>query len=173
MRSFYLVLFCLLAGNLEAKFKTVNNGFSACVLDKKNQLLWEVKTQRSGLHNGRNRYTWFDGETGVKNGENSHSCNWGANCNTQAYLKILNNIKFCNRNNWRLPSEQELESLLKYSDNNPLIDTDFFPNTQSKSYWSADIINQEVAIDVPFFYGGGRGSDKSFNAYIRAVSDEN
>ena len=142
----------------------------ACVLDDQTQLLWEVKTTKPGLQNTRNTYTWFDGKTGVENGDFSHHCHWGESCNTQAYLQALNQQNLCEKDNWRLPTEQELKTLLVYGDNDLLIDQVFFPNTQLKSYWSASEIDTQVAIDVPFFYGGVKSSDKSFDAHIRAVS---
>ncbi|MCP4697528.1 MAG: DUF1566 domain-containing protein [Gammaproteobacteria bacterium] len=38
---------------------------------------------------------------------------------------------------WRLPSRQELISIVAYGRYDPAIDTDFFPDTRSNSYWSA------------------------------------
>jgi hypothetical protein len=34
-------------------------------------------------------------------------------------------------------------------------------------------VNTQIAVDVPFFYGGSKSSDKSFDAYIRLVTDAN
>ena len=33
----------------------------SCVLDKKNSLVWEVKSEDEGLQYALNTYTWFDG----------------------------------------------------------------------------------------------------------------
>ncbi len=142
-----------------------------CILDDKSKLIWEVKTNNKGLQNTANTYTWFDGKTGVENGDYSHNCNWGNNCNTRAYIKALNASNLCKQSNWRLPSESELKTLLIYGDENPLINTNFFPNTKLKTYWTIDEIDENIAIDVPFFYGGVKSSDKSFDAHIRAVAN--
>ncbi|TEU21339.1 MAG: DUF1566 domain-containing protein, partial [Gammaproteobacteria bacterium] len=144
-----------------------------CVVDHKSQLMWEVKVSAEGLQNTQNTYTWFDGKSGVENGEYSRNCQWKKGCNTQAFIQALSASQLCQTSNWRLPSESELTALLVYNDDNPLINLDYFPNTQPKPYWTSMSHghNDDVAIDVPFFYGGTNGSDKSFDSYIRAVSD--
>ncbi len=142
-----------------------------CVLDQQSKLVWEVKLNDKGLQNTDNTYTWFDGKSGTDNGNYSRHCHWGKNCNTQAFINALNTTKLCKQSTWRLPSESELRTLLIYGDNDLLINPYFFPNTKRKSYWSADEQDVNIAIDVPFFYGGSKSSDKSFDAYIRAVSD--
>jgi hypothetical protein len=60
-----------------------------------------------------------------------------------------------------------------YGDEDLLINQQFFPNTQLKSYWSSDQLNDDIAIDVPFFYGGSKSADKSFDAYVRLVTNAN
>lgn len=144
-----------------------------CVLDNETNLMWEVKRNEKGLQDRKNTYTWFDGISGVENGEYSRNCHLGKECNTQGFIKALNESRLCQAANWRLPNTYELRSLLVFNNNNPLINTHYFPNTRSKPYWTStsreDGIN--TAVDVPFFYGGTYGSGKSFDSYIRAVSD--
>jgi hypothetical protein len=144
-----------------------------CVLDDKNKLIWEVKLANKGLQNTQNTYTWFDNVTGEANGDYSHNCHWASACNTQAYVKAVNDIKLCQQSNWRLPRESELRTLLVYGDEDLLINQTYFPNTQLKSYWSSGQVNDQIAVDVPFFYGGSKSADKSFDAYIRLVTDAN
>lgn len=144
-----------------------------CVIDDQSELVWEVKLVEKGLQDTNNTYTWFDGKSGVENGDYSHNCHWGENCNTQAFINAFNTEKLCQQTTWRLPSEKELKTLLLYGDDALLIDKDFFPNTKLKSYWSSSEQDVNVAIDVPFFYGGSKSSDKSFDAHIRAVSNAN
>ncbi|SMN15947.1 Glutamate synthase [NADPH] large chain [uncultured Candidatus Thioglobus sp.] len=144
-----------------------------CILDDQSKLVWEVKLNTKGLQNTQNTYTWFDGKIGVENGDYSHNCHWAKSCNTQAYVKAVNDVKLCKQANWRLPTEVELRALLVYGDNDLLINQKFFINTQLKSYWSSDQQSADIAIDVPFFYGGSKSADKSFDAYVRLVSDAN
>ena len=144
-----------------------------CVLDDQSKLVWEVKLSAKGLQNTQNTYTWFDGKTGTKNGDYSHNCHWAESCNTQAYVQAIGGINLCQQTKWRLPTQAELKTLLVYGDNDLLIDQQFFPNTQLKSYWSSNQLNDHIAVDVPFYYGGSESSDKSFDAYVRLVSDAN
>jgi hypothetical protein len=144
-----------------------------CVLDDRSKLVWEVKLTTKGLQNTQNTYTWFNAKSGIQNGDYSHNCHWSESCNTQAYVKALKDIKLCQQSNWRLPTQAELKTLLVYGDNDLLINQKFFPNTQLKSYWSSDELSTNIAIDVPFYYGGSQGSDKSFDAYVRLVSNAN
>ncbi len=47
-------------------------------------------------------------------------------------------------NNWRLPTVEELQSLVEYRVFNPAIDPQVFPNTEPSNYWSSS----EAAYDV-------------------------
>lgn len=182
MTKITIILFFLAFSNADAGFfKVTNSGaivannakIFSCVVDDKTQLVWEVKHSTPGLQSAKNTYTWFDGKSGVENGEYSHNCHWGGNCNTRSFINALNIEKPCKISTWRLPNEAELNTLLVYGDDDLLINPIFFPNTQPKSYWSSDQKDASIAIDVPFFYGGTPSSDKSFDAYVRAVSNAN
>jgi hypothetical protein len=182
--KFYLLIAFLLSLNSQAKlFKISESGELlkenskewSCVLDQSTDLIWEVKSNLPGLRFKDNTYTWFDQKTGVENGEFSKNCNWQDSCNSKKYIAKLKERNVCNQNNWRLPTEKELNSLIIYGDDEPLINSRFFPNTKKGHYWSSTSFLEKpnLAIDVPFFYGGSRGSDKSFDSFLRAVSDAN
>ncbi len=186
MRPLYkITLFFIslaLSGLINATFIKVSNSGTAlqdsveawsCVLDVRTQLMWEVKLKAQGLQDSKSTYTWFDGKSGEENGEYSHYCYQAQNCNTQAFISALNAINLCQSSNWRLPAEGELNSLLVYNDDNPLINTRYFPNTQSGLYWSSTEQTNylDSAIAVPFFYGGTRGNGKSFDGFVRGVSN--
>jgi hypothetical protein len=150
-----------------------NDNNHRCVIDDKSALVWEVKLSEKGLQNTKNTYTWFDGKTGSEDGEYSKNCHWGEACNSKAFIQALNDSRLCQQNTWRVPSESELKTLLVYGDQDLLVNAKFFPNTQLKTYWTVNEESANIAIDVPFFYGGSKGADKSFDAYIRAVSNAN
>jgi len=183
MRILSLFLISLCFGTLVSaqliKISTAGNSLTdsakqwGCVLDNETDLMWEVKRNGKGLQDRQNTYTWFDGVSGVENGEYSRNCHWGKGCNTQGFIKELNASRLCQSTNWRLPNTNELRSLLVFNNNNPLINTHYFPNTQSKPYWTSTSHQDDIntAVDVPFFYGGTYGSGKSFDSYIRAVRD--
>lgn len=144
----------------------------ACVLDEDSNLYWEVKSAKEGLQYAQNTYTWFDGESGEENGEYSRHCYWAQGCNTSAYVEKVNEESLCSFTDWRLPTVDELKTLVDYyGDADALIDVVFFPNTQADTYWTSTTVenNEFVAYEVPFSYGGSVARDKYFDTYIRLV----
>src|SRR3990167_8271428 len=75
------------------------------------------------------------------------------------------------QSDWRLPSDMELMSIVNYETYNPAINTTYFPNTNSSSYWSSTTgaIYSSDAWYVSFFYGLVNGSYKSSYYYVRCV----
>jgi len=144
----------------------------SCVLDQKTSLVWEVKGETEGLQYSMNTYTWFDGDTGRKNNMYSKNCYWGENCNTQSFVDYINEAQLCSYSNWRLPTREELKTIINYyTDDDILIDLDFFPNTQMSTYWTSMTAknNPSLAYEIPFFYGGSIVREKSLDTYIRLV----
>ena len=73
---------------------------------------------------------------------------------------------------WRLPTRQELESILDLSRYEPSIDTERFPNTQSGAYWSSTPCawSSDRAWVVGFSDGYSGVSHRSYDfAFVRAV----
>ena len=143
----------------------------SCVLDQKTSLIWEVKGETEGLQYTMNTYTWFDGDTGRKNNMYSKNCYWGEGCNTQSFVDDINEAQLCSYSNWRLPTRDELKTIINYYGDDILIDLDFFPHTQKKTYWTSMTAkdNPSLAYEIPFFYGGSIVREKSIDTYIRLV----
>ncbi|MDC0197759.1 DUF1566 domain-containing protein [Candidatus Thioglobus sp.] len=144
----------------------------SCVVDNNNSLIWEVKSDKKGVQYALNTYTWFDGNSGRDNGTFTKNCYWGKNCNTLSFIKDVNKSQLCGFSDWRLPSRDELNSIVDYyGEGDLLIDTDFFPNTQMDSYWTAISVNSNpsMAFEVPFFYGGSMARDKTIDTFVRLV----
>jgi pimeloyl-ACP methyl ester carboxylesterase len=76
-------------------------------------LIWEIKTK----DNKNEQYNWQGAQ--------------------EAFVAGLNNAVFAGFDDWRMPSREELASLLHRGTHNPTIDTCFFPNTVLSYYWSA------------------------------------
>jgi len=74
---------------------------------------------------------------------------------------------------WRLPTIQELLSLVDYSTHNPAINLNYFPDTVSSFYWSSTTYasNTSYAWGVNFNDGYGFYSNKLNSYYVRAVRD--
>ena len=144
----------------------------SCVLDEKNSLVWEVKSEVEGIQFSQNTYTWFDGETGRDNGTFSKNCYWGKNCNTKSFIEDINKAKLCSYSDWRLPTRDELKSIVDYyGDSEILIDFNFFPNTQMDTYWTSNSAKDSpyLAYEIPFFFGGSIVRDKTIDTFIRLV----
>ena len=119
----------------EGELLSYDSSSWSCVLDNKNSLVWEVKTEDNRLQSSLNTYTWFDGTSGRDNGTYSKNCYWGKNCNTKSFIEDINKRELCGFSDWRLPTRNELNSIVDYyGDSDTLINLDFFPNTQMDSY---------------------------------------
>ena len=144
----------------------------SCVLDEDSSLTWEVKNDNEGIQYKMSTYTWFDGKTGEENGKYSRNCFWGKDCNTKAYVDAINKQQLCSFNDWRLPSRDELETIVDYyGESDILVDLRFFPNTQNTTFWTSVSLpnNPSLAYEVPFFFGGSIVRDKSIDTHTRLV----
>ncbi|MFV8783454.1 DUF1566 domain-containing protein [Microbulbifer sp. SA54] len=152
----------------------------SCVLDRRNGLLWEVKTDAEYLHDGDWTYSWFDGERGVENGGD---CFFEPQrCDTWDLIRRVNEAGLCGRRDWRLPTPDELMSLVDTSvpPGYTQIDKHFFPHTRSGDYWSSTSGRRlsgvfehlkEGAVAVNF--GDGRQRTLPFRnaAFLRLVTE--
>ncbi len=148
----------------------------ACTKDNKTGLIWEVKTKpNSGLHDMENRYTWYEptlnkngGNAGKKNGG---SC-IGSECDTYAYTNAVNKQNFCGSKDWRTPTVEEINSLVKNSTGKvPTIDEAYFPNTFDSWFLSSDSDVDSNANVWQVYFGTGFSNvfAKSSAANVRLV----
>ncbi|HOW50506.1 MAG TPA: DUF1566 domain-containing protein [bacterium] len=72
-----------------------------------------------------------------------------------ALLYACDGVAYGGFNDWRLPSDRELESIVDYGRYNPSIDTEAFPDTSFVEHWSSLVRadNAEYAWSVSFDYG--------------------
>ena len=176
-----LSLFMSISLNINADFLKMSNDAEilelessewSCVLDNKSSLVWEVKSENEGIQYALNTYTWFDGVSGRENGTYSKNCYWGKSCNTQSYIEDINEAELCTYSDWRLPTRDELRSIVDYyGDSDILIDLLLFPNTQMDTYWTSMSAkdNPSLAYEIPFFFGGSVVRDKTIDTFVRLV----
>jgi hypothetical protein len=140
------------------------------VQDNVTGLIWEVKTDDGSIHDKDNKYTWCDSNPATNGG---HAGTCGDGTDTEYFIDALNNAAFGGYTDWRLPSREELRSIVDYAIPypGPTIDTGYFPNTVSSYYWSSTTYANSTngAWGVNFNDGHDSYGYKSNGRYVRAV----
>jgi hypothetical protein len=142
---------------------------TSCVKDNLTGLIWEGKTA-SGTRAGSNTYSNYQvGYLGTQ-------AQMDAATNTFGYVAAVNAMALCGFTDWRMPTVDELQSIVDYSKPSPgpMINTTWFPNTANDSTLTSshDLINHQYqsAWFVPFYSGvvSNGGDRRSFN-HVRLV----
>lgn len=104
----------------------------SCVKDNVTGLVWEHKTLDGGLHDSNKTYRWggLGADTLETTNTNEQYHDW------DVLVNASNSERLCGFTDWRVPEPMELINLVNYAAYAPAIDTHYFPNTQSKLYWS-------------------------------------
>lgn len=130
-----------------------------CVYDNVTGLFWEGKTA-----------------TGVRSGSFSFTnLGNGLPGDASRYVQDVNALAPCGISNWRLPTREELFSLVDFGRSTvPRLNTTWFPNTASGLYWSSEAQGSDatrawfMAFDAAGGYSGTY--EKSINLHVRLVS---
>ncbi len=150
----------------------------ACTKDNKTGLIWEIKTTDGSLRDMSNRYTWYD---------------------LNSFVTSVNKKSLCGANDWRLPTKDELFTLVycsdgKYNSDNtdactneqtvisPTMNTTYFPNTtlyiantmpwDDVYYWSSSEYSGgegDSVLIVYPTYGDYFEANKKDSGYVRLV----
>jgi hypothetical protein len=120
----------------------------ACTRDNVTGLIWEVKTPANA-----------DATFNLANASAVHAA-------------AVNTAQLCGFNDWRVPTRRKLLSIVHHGTSSPAIDTTFFPNTRTLSYWSSDIsaTNSSEAWRVSFDLGNSDPTITNDNLRVRLVS---
>lgn len=123
----------------------------AMVRDNVTGLIWEAKTDEVGIHNKDNSYLWQGAQ--------------------DIFIKALNHAAFGGYSDWRLPTLEEMATVVNQSCLLPTINTTYFPNTVSSHYWSSNtlVFYTSSAWTVTFERGQASWDGKSSEHYVRAV----
>jgi len=117
-----------------------------CVKDRVTGLIWENKTAANKsalsdyykLHDSSAKHTWYDPNNSTNGGDTGQEASTGA-CSSEViatdtynFVQAVNAENLCGISNWRIPTTEELRSLVDYSVANgnfvnPMVDKNFFP----------------------------------------------
>jgi len=114
----------------------------ACTMDNRTGFLWEVKTNDNGPRHWQWAFAWYDldpGNGGVPGDDFDPQpmCGFTLRCNTRAYIEYVNGIGLCGRSDWRMPSRDELVTVVDFGASGKwAVDEDYF--AMPPSAWTRD-----------------------------------
>ena len=126
-----------------------------CVLDEVSGLMWEVKqndTTPDSPHSAGDRFTWYNSDPDINGGNigdwnrhGAHCSGYDKNnprsyCHVEQFVSRVNKRGLCGFYDWRLPTRDELTSLIHFGEFQPAIERDYFPNATNNFYWTLNPI---------------------------------
>lgn len=158
------------------------------VRDRMSGLIWEVKQNRDDTtdydnpHDADNLYTWYDSNSETNGGDAGSD---GDGTDTEDLINQLNEEIFGGFADWRMPTCDELKTILDPQRFNPAINTDYFPETVPWYYWASTTYekfpyaachiyflgNPPVAMRTAIIRSQNHYGDKDLFYHARAVSD--
>lgn len=166
----------------------------ACTKDNKTGLIWEVKTDDGGLRDLKKIYTNYTSDypkcvplyTTSECKDSGHTGIYGDSANANSFVTTVNTQGLCGATNWRLPTNEELKSLIYCSDGKtktvekekagyvctgkpsyPTINTTYFPNTASDWFWSSSTAKDYIANAWVVYFNYGYTGETSKNGSYR------
>lgn len=146
----------------------------ACVRDNYTGLIWEAKLDDSfNLQHYAHSYSWWNTDpdsNGGQSGTPDGGVCQGSACDTDRYVVAVNGLRLCGATDWRMPTRQELSSIVHSGTMSPHLDTAFYP-LGDQPYWTATPVasDPQAAWLVDFATGAVTTDDKSISHRVRLV----
>ena len=85
-----------------------------------------------------------------------------------AYAEAVNATNLCGHNDWRLPTVDELQSIVDYgvAYPGPTVDATWFPNTQESWYWSSTLFFGSSNVAWGVYFGNGQVGSHNRLSYM-------
>lgn len=143
-----------------------------CVVDTNSGLVWENKRGDESVGHGKWTYSWSDNPAPI-NTFPEGSCSDLNHCSTAAYVQLANQQAWCGYSNWRVPTLDELQTLLDFSDADSAakVCPCFLANTMASSYWSSNSDQSRKQFGINFKDGEVRAFPQHASLYLRLVAD--
>lgn len=112
----------------------------SCVLDARNGLMWETKSDNDAIRDSDNLYSWFDPQgKNFQGAPDGGRCKGSVDCDTNSYVQAMNKRNYCGHNDWQLPTREEMLTLVNLESGNDVatIDERYFPDTRPSWYWTS------------------------------------
>lgn len=119
----------------------------SCVRDNVTGLIWEIKTEQ-GIRSKSQYFSWYltspSLHGGIEGARTFEACQNDI-CNTEQYIKFLNEIQLCGSKEWRMPTRAEQLNLLINNGVNSRLDPTVFPDQiPDSSFWTANSYMPDV-----------------------------
>jgi len=138
-----------------------------CVRDNVTGLVWEHKNRvRNSIRYSETVFEWYDPNPESNGGDEGAQRRCEPH-NTYDHVQNANQQAWCGLTNWRLPTTNEIRSIIDYSiprktQTNGLVSMKYFPNIEYFDYWSSqsNLTRPERAFAFHFYNGNMQDHNK-------------